>query len=51
MKVGQAYVSEHLILKRQETGTEHVAMATSKCLSSGVFCRVKHACLWDFFSL
>ena len=50
MKVGLAYVLEktkyfalwsrkwyYLILKRQETGTEHVVIATSKCVPSGIF--------------
>ena len=50
MKVGLAYVLEktryfallsckwqYFILKRQETGTEHVAIATLKCLPSGIF--------------
>ena len=35
---------EYLILKKQETGTEHVAIATSKCVPTGRFCRVQHAC-------
>ena len=30
--------------KRQETGIEHVAIATSKCVPSGMFCRVQHPC-------
>ena len=55
MKVGLAYVLDkaryfallsrkwsYLILKRQETGTEHVAIATSRCVPLGIFCRVKH---------
>ena len=49
MKVGLAYVLDktryfalsrkwqYFILKTQETGTEHVAIATSKCVSSGIF--------------
>ena len=50
MKVGLAYVLDktryfallsckwqYFILKRQETGTEHVAIATSKCVPSGIF--------------
>ena len=53
MKVGLAYVLDrtryfallsrkryYLILKRQETGTEHVAIATSKCEPSGIFRKV-----------
>ena len=54
MKVGPAYVldktryfalmSRNLILKRQETGTEHVAIATSKCEPSGIFRKVQHPC-------
>ena len=31
--------------KEEETGTEHVAIATSKCVSSGIFLRVQHPCL------
>ena len=54
MKVGLAYVVDktrcfalsckwyYFILKRQETGTEHVAIATSQCVTSGIFCRVQH---------
>ena len=34
----------YLILKRQETGTEHVAIATSKCKRSGIFRKVQHPC-------
>ena len=57
MKVGLAYVSnetryfallsrkwKYLILKRQETGTEHVVIATSTCAPSAIFCRVQHPC-------
>ena len=57
MKVGLAYVLDktmyfallsckwlYLILKRQETGTKHVAIATSKCVTSGAFRRVQHPC-------
>ena len=57
MKVGLAYVLDetkyfallsrkwqNFILKRQETGTEHVAIATSKCVASGIFRRVQHPC-------
>ena len=57
MKVGLAYVLgktryfallshkwKYLILKRQETGTEHVAIATSKCEPSGIFHKVQHPC-------
>ena len=45
----------YFILKRQETGTEHVAIATSKCVPSGIFHRVQHPCqvsiaLLDFVS-
>ena len=29
---------------RQETGTEHVAIATSKCVPSGIILRVQHLC-------
>ena len=36
---------EYLILKRQETGTEHVAIATSKCIPSGISHKVQHPCL------
>ena len=28
---------KYFILKRQETGTEHVVIATSKCVPSGIF--------------
>ena len=58
MKVGLAYVLDetkyfallsgkwqNFILKEQETGTEHVAIATSKCVPSGIFCRVQHPCI------
>ena len=31
-------------LKKKETGTEHVAIATSKYAPSGVFLKVQHAC-------
>ena len=57
MKVGMACVLDktryfallsrkwqYFILKRQETGTEHVAIVTSKCVSSGTFLRVQHSC-------
>ena len=50
MKVGLAYVLDktryfallshkwqYFILKRQETGTKYVAIATSKCVPSGIF--------------
>ena len=30
------------ILKGQETGTEHVAIATSNCIPSGIFLRVQY---------
>ena len=30
--------------KEEGTGTEHVAMATSKCVSSGIFPRVQYPC-------
>ena len=41
MKVGLAYVLD----KRQKTtGTEHVAIATSKCKPSGIFRKVQHPC-------
>ena len=30
--------------KEEGTGTEHVAIATSKCVPSGIFCRVQHSC-------
>ena len=30
--------------EEEGTGTEHVAMATSKCEPSGIFCRVQHPC-------
>ena len=35
---------QFLILKRQETWTEHVVIATSKCVSFGIFRRVQHLC-------
>ena len=57
MKVGLIYVLDktryfallsrkwkYLILKRQETGTEHVTIATSKCVPSGIFRKVQHPC-------
>ena len=57
MKVGLAYVVDktrffallsrkwyYFFLKRQETGTEHVAIATSQCVTSGIFCWVQHPC-------
>ena len=31
---------EYFIMMRQETGTEHVAIATSKCVPPGIFHRV-----------
>ena len=58
-KVGLAYVFDrtrdfallsrkwsqyHLILNGKETGTEHVAIAASKCIPSGTFHRVQHPC-------
>ena len=30
--------------EEEKTGTEHVAIATSKCEPSGIFCRVQHPC-------
>ena len=30
--------------KEEETETEHVAMAISKCVPSGIFRRVQHPC-------
>ena len=57
MKVGLTYVLDkttyfallsrkrrYFSLKRQETGTKHVAIATSKCVPSDIFCRVQHPC-------
>ena len=57
MKVGLAYVLDetkyfallsrkwqNFILKGQEAGTEHVAIATSKCVPSGIFRRLQHSC-------
>ena len=57
LKVGLAYVLDrtryfallsrkwyYLILKRKETGTELVAIATRKCVLSGIFRRVQHPC-------
>ena len=57
MKVGLAYFLNktryfvllsrkwhYLILKRQETGTEHVVIVTSKCEPYGIFCKVQHPC-------
>ena len=54
MKAGLAYVLDetkyfallsrkwqNFILKGQETGTEHVAIATSKCVSCGILRRVQ----------
>ena len=35
---------QYFILERQETRTEHVAIATSKCVPSGIFRRVQHPC-------
>ena len=50
MKVGLAYILDktryfallsrkwqYFILKRQENGTEHAAIARSKCVPSGIF--------------
>ena len=34
----------YFILKRQETGTKHVAIVTSKCVPSGIFRRVQYPC-------
>ena len=31
-----------LNFKEEETGTEHVAIATSKCVPCGIFCRVQY---------
>ena len=31
--------------KEEETGTDHVAVATSECVPSGIFLRVQHPCL------
>ena len=31
--------------KEEGTGTEHVAIATSKCVPSGIFLRVQHPCI------
>ena len=58
MKAGLAYVLDetkyfallsrkwqNFILKGQEAGTEHVAIATSKCVPSGIFRRVQHPCI------
>ena len=39
-----SYKWEYLISKKQETETEHVAIATSKCVPSGIFRRVQHPC-------
>ena len=57
MKVGLAYVLDktsyfalqsrkwkYLILKRQETGTEHVAIAKSKYVLSGIFRKIQNPC-------
>ena len=57
MKVGLTYILDktryfallsrkwqYFILKRQETGTEHVAIATLKCVPYGIFRRVQHPC-------
>ena len=30
--------------KEEGAGTEHAAIATSKCVPSGIFCRVQHPC-------
>ena len=30
--------------EEEATGTEHVAIATSKCEPSGIFCRVQYPC-------
>ena len=30
--------------EEEETGTEHVVIATSKCVPSGIFRKVQHPC-------
>ena len=30
--------------KEEGTGTDHVSIATSKCVPSGIFLRVQHPC-------
>ena len=30
--------------EEEEIGTEHVAIATSKCIPSDILCRVQHPC-------
>ena len=35
---------QYFILKGQETGTEHVVIATSNCIPSGIFLRVQDTC-------
>ena len=42
---------QYFILKRQETGTEHVVIATSKCVPRGIFHRVQHPCQVSIASL
>ena len=37
--------------KEERTGTEHVAIATSKCVPSGVFLRVQRTSLPSFNSI
>ena len=55
MKVEMAYILDKtryfallshkiMVMFRQETGTEHVAIATLKCVPSGMFRRVLHPC-------
>ena len=57
MKVGLAYVVDktryfallirkwqYFILNRLDSGTELVAIATSKCVPSGIFRREQHPC-------
>ena len=34
----------YFILKRQETGTEHVVIAASECVPCDIFHRVQHSC-------
>ena len=41
---------QYLILKRQETGTKHVATATSKCVPPGIFRKVQHPCKFQYHS-
>ena len=33
-----------MVIFEEGTGPEHVAMLTSKCEPSGIFCRVQHPC-------